>query len=61
LIPEVEPGPAGSVAGDPISNDEIAEILENLAISPLGIREDESFRISIVGAQEKTALLCRDG
>ena len=58
---EVEPGPAGSVAGDPISNDGIAEILENLATAPLGITEDESFRISIAGAQEKTALLYRDG
>lgn len=61
LPPEVEPGPAGSVAGDPISNDEIAEILENLATAPLGITEDESFRISIAGAQEKTALLNREG
>jgi serine/threonine-protein kinase HipA len=61
LPPEVEPGPSGSVAGDPISNDEIAEILENLATAPLGITEDESFRISIAGAQEKTALLYHDG
>jgi serine/threonine-protein kinase HipA len=61
LHPEVEPGPAGSVAGTPTSNGEIAVILENLATAPLGITEDESFRISIAGAQEKTALLYRDG
>jgi len=29
----------------------------NLATSPLGIGEDQEFRISVAGAQEKTALL----
>jgi serine/threonine-protein kinase HipA len=61
LPPDAEPGPAGTVEGDPVSNDEIALILDNLATAPLGITEDESFRISIAGAQEKTALLYRDG
>jgi serine/threonine-protein kinase HipA len=61
LPPEVEPGPAGAVQGDPISNGEIASIIENLATAPLGITEDESFRISIAGAQEKTAFLYHDG
>jgi serine/threonine-protein kinase HipA len=58
---EIEPGPAGAVAGNPISDDEIAAIVDNLAAAPLGITEDESFRISIAGAQEKTALLFRGG
>ena len=57
----LEPGPAGAVEGDPVSNGEIASIVDNLATAPLGITEDESFRISIAGAQEKTALLFRDG
>jgi serine/threonine-protein kinase HipA len=52
-----EPGPAGVVEGTPVDDEEIAEILKNLATAPLGISEDESFRISIAGAQEKTALL----
>jgi serine/threonine-protein kinase HipA len=61
LPPGMEPGPAGAVEGDPISNDEIASIIDNLATTPLGVTEDDSFRISIAGAQEKTALLYRDG
>lgn len=58
---EREPGPAGAVEGEPISESGIARIIEDLAAAPLGITEDESFRISIAGAQEKTALLYRDG
>jgi serine/threonine-protein kinase HipA len=57
LHPEMDPGLAGAVNGTPVSNQEIAEILANLGTSPLGIGEDDSFRISIAGAQEKTALL----
>jgi serine/threonine-protein kinase HipA len=52
-----EPGPAGAIDAVPVSDHEIANILDNLATAPLGITEDESFRISIAGAQEKTALL----
>jgi serine/threonine-protein kinase HipA len=59
--PGVDPGPAGAVEGDPVSDDEIASIVDNLATAPLGITEDGSFRISIAGAQEKTALLYRHG
>jgi serine/threonine-protein kinase HipA len=55
------PGPAGAVEGDSINEDGIALIIENLATAPLGVTEDESFRISIAGAQEKTAFLYRDG
>ena len=61
LPPDREPGPAGAIEGDPIGNHEIASIVDNLATAPLGITEDESFRISIAGAQEKTALFYRDG
>jgi serine/threonine-protein kinase HipA len=57
LPPEREPGPAGAVNGTAIGSDEIAEILDHLATTPLGITEDEDFRISIAGSQEKTALL----
>ena len=61
LPKNMEPGPAGAVEGDPISKDRMAQVIGNLATAPLGITEDESFRISIAGAQEKTAFLYRDG
>ncbi|WP_457663206.1 type II toxin-antitoxin system HipA family toxin [Sinorhizobium medicae] len=62
FLPEgSEPGPAGSVEGKPISDDEIAALLANLATAPLGMGDDADFRISIAGAQEKTALLRKDG
>lgn len=60
LPQHIDPGPAGAVEGDQISDDEIAVLIENLVSAPLGISEDESFRISIAGAQQKTALLYRD-
>ncbi|BAV50894.1 HipA N-terminal domain-containing protein [Mesorhizobium loti] len=57
----MDPGPPGSVEGKPVSNEDVAGIIENLATAPLGLGEDEDFRISIAGAQEKTALLRKDG
>ncbi|MBD0416853.1 type II toxin-antitoxin system HipA family toxin [Oryzicola mucosus] len=56
-----DPGTAGDTAGKPVSDDEVADIIKNLAAAPLGMGEDEDFRISIAGAQEKTALLRKDG
>ncbi|BCH20792.1 type II toxin-antitoxin system HipA family toxin [Mesorhizobium sp. L-8-3] len=57
----IDPGKAGAVDGKPVTDDEVAAIINNLAIAPLGMGEDEDFRISIAGAQEKTALLRKDG
>jgi serine/threonine-protein kinase HipA len=57
----MDPGTAGDIAGKPVSDDEVADIIKNLAAAPLGMGEDEDFRISIAGAQEKTALLRKDG
>ena len=58
LLPEgEEPGPSGTVQGRVISEDEITGILANLTTNPLGVGMDEGFRISLAGAQEKTALL----
>jgi serine/threonine-protein kinase HipA len=51
------PTPAGAVDAEPVGEREISELLHNLGTAPLGITEDDSFRISIAGAQEKTALL----
>jgi serine/threonine-protein kinase HipA len=58
---DFEPTPAGVIDAVPVSEREIAAILHNLATAPLGITEDKSFRISIAGAQEKTALLRWNG
>jgi serine/threonine-protein kinase HipA len=53
----IDPGPAGIVAGKPVDANEIARLIGDLAAAPLGVGEDQDFRISIAGAQEKTALL----
>jgi serine/threonine-protein kinase HipA len=56
-----EPGRAGAVEGRRLESQEIAALLAGLARAPLGLGEDEDFRISLAGAQEKTALLRKDG
>jgi serine/threonine-protein kinase HipA len=61
LHSDSQPSPAGTVEATPVTENEIADILNNLAAAPLGITEDESFRISIAGAQEKTALVLLNG
>lgn len=55
------PGPAGVIEAEPIGDDTIAATLSNLARNPLGLERDDDFRISIAGAQEKTALLRHKG
>lgn len=57
----VDPGAVGDTVGRAVSDDEVSELIRNLAVTPLGVGDDEDFRISIAGAQEKTALLRRDG
>ena len=49
------------IAGTPLNESEIADELRNYKSRPLGMRKDEKFRISIAGAQEKTALLLHEG
>ena len=62
FLPEgIDPGPARAVNAKPIADDEIAHLLANLGTTPLGLDTDGDFRISIAGAQEKTALLCWNG
>ena len=51
------PGPAGQVSGRAIGERDIARLLGGLKRTPLGVGEDEAFRISLAGTQEKTALL----
>jgi serine/threonine-protein kinase HipA len=50
-----------SIKGEIINDEQIEKLLRNLAQAPLGLNRDEDFRISIAGAQEKTALLCYEG
>lgn len=63
FVPEGEPTDVDTTAivGAPVSRDKIAEMLANLPRAPLGLRREDAFRISLAGAQEKTALLRHDG
>ncbi len=49
-----------SVHGEAVDDEQIENILNNLARVPLGLDRDIDFRISVAGAQEKTALLFHD-
>jgi len=58
FLPEgAVPTPAEAIDARQVSDKEIADIISGLGRNPLGIGDDEDFRISIAGAQEKTALL----
>jgi len=63
LLPEDEtPSPIDRIEGRPIDEQEIAAILKGLTAMGSGGRvTDEEFRISLAGAQEKTALLRHEG
>src|SRR5262249_46900247 len=45
------------IEGDPIDDDAIEKVLRSLGQAPLGLNRDDDFRISVAGAQKKTALL----
>jgi serine/threonine-protein kinase HipA len=61
FVPEEEDlVPSTAIDGDPLDDDAIEKLLTGLAHAPLGLARDDDFRISLAGAQEKTALL-RDG
>jgi len=60
LHENMDAGRVGGIDGHPISDAEIARKIRDLKADPLGLDDDEDFRISIAGAQEKTALLYRD-
>jgi serine/threonine-protein kinase HipA len=58
FLPEGDdPGKAGAIDGAVLTDKEIAGIIGDLGRNPLGIGPDQEFRISLAGAQEKTALL----
>lgn len=63
LSEDQTPTPTTEIEGTAVGEDDIAAMVANLTRVPLGLdREiDEDFRISVAGAQEKTALLRHDG
>lgn len=50
----------GTFDGEAVDDGAIEKLLLNLAQAPLGLSRDDDFRISVAGAQEKTALLRHD-
>lgn len=63
FIPDGEdtPSEAQKIDGEVVGEGAIEAILKNLAQVPLGLGQDQEFRISVAGAQEKTALLFHKG
>lgn len=62
FLPDGEgPQDAAKITGEPVSATEIEAMLSELDVAPLGIRKEKDFRISVAGAQEKTALLWHEG
>ncbi|MCA9421098.1 MAG: type II toxin-antitoxin system HipA family toxin [Nitrospira sp.] len=56
-----ESGDAATLTGEALNDADIEKLLKGLAQAPLGLSRDEAFRISMAGAQEKTALLRHKG
>lgn len=61
LSPEDIPQDVQKIESEPLSDAEIAETLKSYRTKPLGMTEEKDFRISVAGAQEKTALLRLEG
>ncbi|PLX67105.1 MAG: serine/threonine protein kinase [Denitrovibrio sp.] len=62
LLPaDSEPETIQQINAEPLDDKQIADMLKGYQRSPLGMGEDNDFRISIAGAQEKTALLFYNG
>src|SRR5690606_25096752 len=58
FLPEgIEENVAIPIECEPLDDEKIEAILNNLENAPLGIDPEQEFRISVAGAQEKTALL----
>ncbi len=51
----------GKITGETVGDEAIEKILKGLSQAPLGLHTDDAFRISVAGAQEKTALLWHEG
>lgn len=63
IVPQDEPpGDIHQIEGVPLDVSQISQLLNNYRTAPLGMtnEDNEDFRISIAGAQEKTALLLKE-
>lgn len=49
------------IEGEAVDDEAIDKLLRNLVQAPLGLSRDDDFRISVAGAQVKTALLHHEG
>jgi serine/threonine-protein kinase HipA len=54
-------GDTATITGEAVDDEAIEKLLKGLAQAPLGLSRDDAFRISVAGAQEKTALLLYEG
>jgi serine/threonine-protein kinase HipA len=54
---DASPEGTTGISGEPVDDEAIERLLKSLAQAPLGLARDDDFRISVAGAQEKTALL----
>ena len=54
------PDSMAQLEGEPVDDATIEKILNGLGQAPLGLTSDDAFRISVAGAQEKTALLYQE-
>lgn len=61
FLQEGEAAEEPCLQGEPLDEQEIEAMLADLSQAPLGVDRDQEFRISVAGAQEKTALLRVDG
>jgi serine/threonine-protein kinase HipA len=63
LIPAgQQPNDVHTINAQPLTEREVAQVLRDTTLAgPLGQRDSEAFRLSIAGAQEKTALLLHQG
>ena len=50
-----------AIEGEEVDDEAIDKLLRSLVQAPLGLSRDDEFRISVAGAQEKTALLHHEG
>ncbi|MBT5753298.1 MAG: type II toxin-antitoxin system HipA family toxin [Rhodospirillaceae bacterium] len=58
IAKDIDPGiDTTKIDGEPVDDAAIEKLLLNLDQAPLGLNRDDDFRISVAGAQEKTALL----
>ena len=61
LPDDAAPQSQNKLTGTELTDEDVGDILKSLDVTPLGIRRDNDFRISIAGAQQKTALLFNGG